>query len=496
MLTPAATANAPGQDHLHYRAGTHASFLSTMLARLSSHDFPALNVLVARTPNDPAIAILDAWATVADVLTFYQERIANEGYLRTATERLSVLELARLVGYELRPGVSATAYLAFTLDKDTAPVEIPKGARSNSIPDPGEQMQAFETAEPLMARVEWNAMKPRLTTPQLALNKDENHRDVLYLAGTATDLKSNDRLIVSSDGVSQLRRVMSVEADAANERTKVVLETAVGAFAASMNSAKAAVEKLSDIEAFNVSADTAMTTRVLALLQEVANAGAAGPQALAAHLGNTALPAIEHEVQLATEGNFSKLLPWVEAVAKELKALQSQVTPQPAGASMLKSGAQGDKGGIGILSVVELLKRSPSVTFASAKQLPRSTDLALAHAADTVPQLLTSLVPSLGKSFYLSWANYPVRTGSDLKVYAMRVTAAPFGHNAPLRLQSISENKTPVMSEWQIRTLSTSRGISLQQSSIGLRNCISITTMTLRPTASSRSKRKMPTPSL
>ena len=45
------------------------------------------------------IALLDAWATVGDVLTFYQERIANEGYLRTATERRSVLELARLVGY-------------------------------------------------------------------------------------------------------------------------------------------------------------------------------------------------------------------------------------------------------------------------------------------------------------------------------------------------------------------------------------------------------------
>ncbi len=34
-------------------------------------------------------------AALADVLTFYQERIANEGYLRTATERRSILELAR-----------------------------------------------------------------------------------------------------------------------------------------------------------------------------------------------------------------------------------------------------------------------------------------------------------------------------------------------------------------------------------------------------------------
>ena len=53
---------------------------------------------------------------VADVLTFYQERLANESFLRTASERRSILELARLIGYELHPGVAASGFLAFTLD--------------------------------------------------------------------------------------------------------------------------------------------------------------------------------------------------------------------------------------------------------------------------------------------------------------------------------------------------------------------------------------------
>ena len=106
--------------------------------------------------------MLDAWATVADVLTFYQERIANEGYLRTATERRSVLELARLVGYRLRPGVAASAFLAFSWIK-VVPSRS-RGARApQSIPGPGELPQSFETSEPLAARVEWNEIKPRLT---------------------------------------------------------------------------------------------------------------------------------------------------------------------------------------------------------------------------------------------------------------------------------------------------------------------------------------------
>ena len=142
VLTPAEVYNRPGLDALRYRAGVHATFLETMKARLwrlyleapagtsgeIAGGYP-LRALATREPNDPAIALLDAWATVADVLTFYQERIANEGYLRTATERRSVLELARLVGYRLRPGVAASAFLAFLLDKDCA-VEIPRGTRA------------------------------------------------------------------------------------------------------------------------------------------------------------------------------------------------------------------------------------------------------------------------------------------------------------------------------------------------------------------------------
>ena len=121
-VTPVAVANRPGLAALSYRVGTHSSFLETMLARLSTSrltptagtldarglpttTYSALGGLNTRDPSDFSIALLDAWATVADVLTFYQERIANEGYLRTATERRSVVELARLIGYTPRPGV-------------------------------------------------------------------------------------------------------------------------------------------------------------------------------------------------------------------------------------------------------------------------------------------------------------------------------------------------------------------------------------------------------
>ena len=67
---------------------------------------------------------------MCDILTFYQERIANEAYLRTATERVSIGELAKLIGYKLRPGLAASVALAFTIDAPLATLPGP-----NTPPD-------------------------------------------------------------------------------------------------------------------------------------------------------------------------------------------------------------------------------------------------------------------------------------------------------------------------------------------------------------------------
>ena len=78
-----------------------------MLARLSSADYPALAPLTTRSDDDFTIGLLDATAVVLDILTFYQERLANESYLRTATQLDSLTQLSQLIGYQPGPGVSA-----------------------------------------------------------------------------------------------------------------------------------------------------------------------------------------------------------------------------------------------------------------------------------------------------------------------------------------------------------------------------------------------------
>lgn len=185
--------NPPGLDALAYRVGTHGRFNAAFHLGLATN--PGLRALATRDPSDPAIALLDAWAVVLDVLAFYQERIANEGFLRTATERRSLLELARAIGYELRPGVAANTCLAFTLDNvagSPASVQLGVGTKAQSVPGQDKKPQTFETIEEIEARPEWNALKPQLFVSSLPLQLGKKK---VYLNGTATELKPGDALL-------------------------------------------------------------------------------------------------------------------------------------------------------------------------------------------------------------------------------------------------------------------------------------------------------------
>ncbi|MEO5606185.1 MAG: hypothetical protein ABIR13_01180, partial [Polaromonas sp.] len=175
-LLPAAVRNAPGLPALDYRIDTQPGFKARMLQRLplwraapgAPDSLRPLVRLLTRSNDDPAVALIDACACLADVLTFYQERIANEGFLRTATERRSVLELARAVGYELKPGVAASTHLAFTVeDAPGAPgvCALAQGLPVQSVPAQGKLPQVFETSAAIVAHAEWNALRPRPSRP-------------------------------------------------------------------------------------------------------------------------------------------------------------------------------------------------------------------------------------------------------------------------------------------------------------------------------------------
>jgi predicted phage baseplate assembly protein len=219
------TSNPPGLSTINYHNGAYPLTLGRMRARLSSADLPALRALTARSMNesiDPALALLDGWACLSEVLSFYNERLINESYLRTCTERRSALELARLVGYTPRPGVAADVYLAFTLDDQNkeSVLDVPLGTRAYSQPGPGETMQAFETSEVLRGRPRWSAMHVRQTAPQQVSSTTHE----LYFKGITTGLRAGDALLFEFDKQQILHKIAKVEPLPQENRTRVELQ--------------------------------------------------------------------------------------------------------------------------------------------------------------------------------------------------------------------------------------------------------------------------------
>lgn len=229
--------NRPNLDAIRTRAGDHAAFKASMLSRLSSSALPALAGLGTRADDDFSIALIDGWAAVLDVLTFYQERHGNEAYIGTATERFSIAEIARLIGYRLQPGSAAETDLAFLMEDppgaapDVEELNIPAGTRVQSLPGPDEEAQVFESLADLNARVAWNRMRPRQNV-RVTLAEGATHT---WLAGQATGLQPGDGIVivhparfdpdhagfdVESD-LWQARRLTRVTPDATLNRTRI-----------------------------------------------------------------------------------------------------------------------------------------------------------------------------------------------------------------------------------------------------------------------------------
>lgn len=266
--TPRTIDNRQGLPTVSYRIGDHAAFRASLLAGLSSSQLPPLAALRSRDSDDWTIALLDAVAMSADVLSFYQQRIANESWLRTATERLSLAEMGRLIGYRLRPGIAAETTLAFAVETPPTPpptlapepgafitglpskIRLATGIAVQSLPGPDEKPQTFETLEAIEARPQWNAARPWLSMPLLPAR---GHRSA-WLQGVATGLKVGDPVVFAGDEFLanpagnnnwDLRLVETVSIDSARGCTRIGWSRGLGSYQPPSNpSAKARVYAL------------------------------------------------------------------------------------------------------------------------------------------------------------------------------------------------------------------------------------------------------------
>jgi len=431
-LTPRAVFNRPGLSALNVRIGMHGSFLATMKARLSSHVFekertrPLARLRVR--DDDASIALLDGWATVADVLTFYSERIVNEGYLRTATEMRSVHGLANLVGYTPRPGVGASVYLSYTLDeKATEPVVIPKGARSQAVPGPGELPQFFETSEDLLARAQWNRLGVRKKEP-IWTRKEGIPSDrpgapdgeiLIYLAGTTTLLKPGDPLLIAARADDVWRRpeawrVMMAEPDADANWTKVAIQKWIVPDA--QMSAGAASPDLDQLRKNPPTGDGVVATNILAIIADLP------PQGVGFEESQKILIEAQAEVHKALDALGGLPAPHVRAWAAQVIQALAVLIEQP-------SPPEQDK--CSVETLVERLTVKPPPPPVSAARLHGAVGDRFQPGGDAGLGLLASASPDFSAQLAAGLAGCVADSEPPVRIWALRLRANLFGASAP-----------------------------------------------------------------
>ena len=400
--TLAPTAQRAGLATLAVRLGTHGQFLAQSLRSLSSRETPALQQLGIRLPSDPAIAWLDAWSVAADVLTFYRERITNEGFLRTATEEFSLRELARQVGYKPRPGIAASVRLAYSLDPTAAPVVIPAGAKAQTVPQPGEQMQTFETSESLEARAEWSEMPPRATRIPALDAVTVLLRPTLRLAGTTLSVRPGERLLfVYGPGLGQqvVREVAGVRPDLAHGFVELSLKPRSGL-------TRPGAELL-------LKTVKALSARILVAVPDPKEVSAA--HAVASYLlGGSAADALE--ALLRNEPDFKELRAQFTEILGARVDMRQRIEPRS------------------IDDVMRVLDVAPAAQLRSSRLLARGVADGLGGAGPKRASLLSTASRDMARNLYAAWERLPAVAADRAtapEVLLLRTTAGAYGAAAP-----------------------------------------------------------------
>lgn len=168
-LPPAECPPEPAVDYaVDYSARDFWSYRRALLD-FASNRYPEYK---DRLEADVGVMLAEVMAAVADEMAYYQDRIARQATLATASERRSVRSLARLVDYELDDGAAASTWLDVTVAAG-ATAQIPAGAGVWAEPALGGARVWFEVGRGLdealaippvtyPVRADWNELAPHI----------------------------------------------------------------------------------------------------------------------------------------------------------------------------------------------------------------------------------------------------------------------------------------------------------------------------------------------
>lgn len=179
-----------GLSNIPRQTARFSEFRSVLLSGIRNKE--SLNHWRPRGLKDAGTQLVEMWSYICDVLSFYDEVIAHESYIRTSRLRKSLRKLTGLLGYLPKPAVAATAELA-VIAEDNENILIPESTAFRSGGFDDEAPQIFESDSVLMANPnnnEWSL------TPPLPKTIPTGDHNCLYIDGTNASVSKGDTIIV------------------------------------------------------------------------------------------------------------------------------------------------------------------------------------------------------------------------------------------------------------------------------------------------------------
>lgn len=217
FIHPAPLNIGAGLNKLPRQTGTFHEFRRALLRDIKAEKVEIINssnVLVsvlplanwrAREKDDIGIMLLEMWAYICDSLSFYDEVLANEAYLRTGSLRPSIRKLIALLGYLPRPAVGSVVQLAALAD-GRLQLKLPAGTAFRSGAFDGNPPQVFELSAEACIHPFTNMMG--ITAPHRGMVTTQN--PVLLLVLLKSEIKEENLLLLINKASAQQNSAVQV----------------------------------------------------------------------------------------------------------------------------------------------------------------------------------------------------------------------------------------------------------------------------------------------
>lgn len=194
-----------GNQVLDYMSRDYDSYLTSMRS-LIPEKLPEWSDHTSEA--DFGNVLLELFSHMGDIISYYQDRIANESFLTTARERRSIINHLRLIGYSLATAAPAATNLTIIVSSGALDELLSSGASGEFLLRRGDAFATKSQKDKSSVRFEYNGADKFINLNEFIEDPKDNTYKIFTIPVEEGTLIKDD-IIGISDGTANQRFVLN-----------------------------------------------------------------------------------------------------------------------------------------------------------------------------------------------------------------------------------------------------------------------------------------------